>query len=252
MALLIIAHRGSSGEYPENTLSAFTAAARDGADWCELDVQLSRDGILVVIHDSTVDRTTDGHGGVAAMTIAELKTLDAGGKFNRKFHEKSDGKSAAKFIGERLPTLDEVFDAVAGRCGLNIELKAKGTGRAVADLIRRRDAYDSAIVSSFDRDELAIVARTDPTIRLGVLGERHPAAMFEAARTLGAWSVNPRFDLATAEFCAEAHRRGLRVLTWTVDAPDVMRRLASIGVDGIMTNYPGRLHNLVRNLERAS
>jgi len=244
MALLIIAHRGSSGEYPENTLSAFEAAVRDGADWCELDVQLSRDGRLVVIHDATVDRTTDGHGAVAELTMAELKTLDAARRF--------DGKSSAKFIGERLPELDQVFDAVGGCSGLNIELKAKGTGRAVADLIKRRDAYGSAMVSSFDRDELATVASIDPAIRLGVLGERDPASMFETARRLDAWSVNPRFDLATAEFCAEAHRRGLRVLTWTVDAADLMRQLAANGVDGIMTNYPGRLHNLVRNLERAS
>src|SRR5271170_5657439 len=115
MALLIIAHRGSSGEYPENTLSAFAAAVRDGADWCELDVQLSRDGELVVIHDATVDRTTDGHDAVAAMTMAELKTLDAGSRFG------------AKFIGERLPELDEVFDAIGTGCGINIELKARGT-----------------------------------------------------------------------------------------------------------------------------
>src|SRR5579863_4458154 len=108
-----MAHRGASGTFPENTLSAFRAAIDTKADMCELDVQLTRDGALVVIHDDTVDRTTDGTGEVAELTLAELKLLDAGAKFKN---------GAVKGKGERVPTLDEVFDVTAGKCGLNIEL----------------------------------------------------------------------------------------------------------------------------------
>jgi glycerophosphoryl diester phosphodiesterase len=230
---LTIAHRGFSGEFPENTLAAFVAAAEAGADWCELDVHLSCDREIFVIHDETVDRTTDGHGAVSGLMATALKSLDAG----RWFRE--------EYAGERIPTLDEVFEAVGRRCEINIELKGKGTGEAVAELIRRRQAHKRVMVSSFDFDQLEAVARLDPTIRIGVLGERDPSSILEAAGQLDAWSVNPRYDLATGDFCRMAHRRSLQVFAWTVDEPGLMRIMIRNGVDGIMTNYPDRVRRLV-------
>ncbi len=142
--MLIIAHRGASGEFPENTLPAFAAAIEAGAQMCELDVQLTRDGAAVVIHDETVDRTTNGTGAVAAMSLAEIRRLDAGVKFG------------ARFAGTRIPTLEEVLTLVRGRCALNVELKSAGVEREVCRLLRAHEALSSTtIVSSFDWDALA-------------------------------------------------------------------------------------------------
>jgi glycerophosphoryl diester phosphodiesterase len=233
-AILNIAHRGASGSFPENTLSAFRAAIDAGARMCELDVQLTRDGAVVVIHDETVDRTTDGTGAVAGLTLAELRRLDAGAKFKGGAHR-----------GERIPTLDEVFTATAGRCGLNIELKAAGVERQVAEIVRTKRAIGDSMVSSFEWHMLDAVRAIGPEIRIGVLAEKNPLAMLEAAARMKAYAVNPRFDLATRELCDAAHARGFKVLVWTVDEHDAMRVLIDAGVDGIMTNYPERLRDVL-------
>ena len=229
-----IAHRGSSGTHPENTLASFLAAVEDGADMCELDVQSTRDGAVVVMHDDRVDRTTDGVGAIATLSLEEIRRLDAGAKFNPKFR------------GERVPTLDEVFRATSGKVGLNIEMKEGAAAeRKVCELIRAHDALSTSIVSSFELRALEELRAIDPEVRLGVLGEENPAAMLDAASRLGAWSINPRFDLAQPAFCIEAHKRGLKVLVWTVDAPEAMRLLIEWGVDGIITNHPARLRDVL-------
>lgn len=233
--MLTIAHRGASGCYPENTLSAFIAAVEAGADLCEFDVRMARDGAVVVIHDATVRRTTGARGEVAAMELAAMRRLDAGARFGRRF------------CGERIPTLDEVAAVLGGRCGMDIELKASGLERAVCDVVRRHGAIDSAVVSSFDWDQLKIVAEAEPRIRLALLASRDAPAMLEAAAAMRAYAVAPRYDLARPEVCAEAHRRGFKVLTWTVDRRRMMRRLAAAGVDGIMTNYPERLRRVLKS-----
>jgi glycerophosphoryl diester phosphodiesterase len=228
-----IAHRGASGTFPENTLAAFRAAIEAGAQMCELDVQLTRDRAVVVMHDDTVDRTTDGHGAVADLTLDELKRLDAGVRFR-------DGARR----GERVPTLDEVFETVAGRCALNVELKEAGFEREVAAIMRKWHAEGDSMVSSFDWKALETMRTVDPEIRTGVLAEKQPERMLDAALRMRAYSVNPRFDMVTREFCGRAHQGGLTVLTWTVDAPELMRYLIDAGVDGIMTNYPERMRAL--------
>jgi glycerophosphoryl diester phosphodiesterase len=230
-----IAHRGASGTFPENTLSAFRAAADAGAAMCELDVQLTCDGQVVAIHDEKVDRTTDGAGEVAAMTLAELKRLDAGAKF----------KGGGARHRESIPTLDEVFDAVAGRCALNIELKAAGVEAKVAAIMRAHGAVESSMVSSFDWDSIAAINRIDPEIRFGLLAEKKPDEMLARAIEMRAYAINPRFDMVTAELCAAAHRANLKVLTWTVDVPQLMEFLLEARVDGIMTNYPERLRDVL-------
>lgn len=201
---------------------------------CELDVQVARDGALVVIHDEIVDRTTDGHGRVAELTLPELKLLDAGVRFG------------ARFACERISTLDEVFDMLGDRCGLNLELKAGAAAEPVCKMIRERHAHETTIVSSFDWDALARVKAVDPAIRIGVLSDKRADTMIVAARALGAWAVNPRYDLCSAELVAEARRHDLKVLAWTVDEPILISRMIANGVDGIMTNYPDRLHALIR------
>ena len=239
--MLTIAHRGASAFYPENTLRAFIAAADIGADMCEFDVRMTRDGEVVVIHDATVNRTTDGRGPVAAMSAAAIKRLDAGVRFG------------AKFRGERIPMLAEVTQALAGRCGrpcgrrcgMDVELKTRGLETRVCEIIRGCGALESAIVSSFDWDQLKIVAEAEPAMRLALLGEKAPAAMLDAAFAMHAFAIAPRFDIADAALCAEAHRRGLAVYVWTVDDVPAIRRLAAAGVDGIMTNDPKRLREVV-------
>jgi glycerophosphoryl diester phosphodiesterase len=210
---------------------------------CELDVQMTRDGVAVVIHDDTVDRTTDGHGPVAGMTLAELKRLDAGVQFDRKSDRKSGGDR--KFAGERIPTLDEVLAAVQDRCALNIELKAKDSERQVCELMRKYRVLDSSMISSFEWDLLWRAREIEPAIRIGMLAEKKPEQLIAEAIARGVAAINPRFDLATADFCARAHRNGLKVYVWTVDAPEAMRALAENGVDGIMTNYPERLRDVI-------
>lgn len=201
---------------------------------CELDVQFTRDGQVVVIHDDKVDRTTDGSGEVAAMTLAELKRFDAGAKFR-----------GGEPRHESIPTLDEVFDAVAGRCVLNIELKAAGVEAKVAAIVRAHRAVESSMVSSFDRNSIAAINRIDPEIRFGLLAEKKPDELLARAIEMKAYAINPRFDMVTPDLCAAAHRANLKVLTWTVDVPQLMEFLLDAGVDGIMTNYPERLRDVL-------
>jgi len=232
-AMLTIAHRGASAFYPENTLRAFIAAADLGADMCEFDVQMTHDGEVVVIHDATVARTTDGRGRVAAMSAAALRRLDAGIRFG------------AEFRGERIPTLAEVAQALGGRgCRMDVELKARGLEARVCEILRGCAAAASAIVSSFDWEQLKVVARHEAGLRLALLGEKTPPAMLEAAQAMRAFAIAPRFDIADAALCAEAHRRGLAVYVWTVDEASAMRRMIVAGVDGIMTNDPAKLREM--------
>ncbi len=205
--VLTIAHRGASAHFPENTIAAFAAAIRAGADMCELDVQKTVDGALVVIHDDTVDRTSDGRGRVDMLTLAAIRRLDAG-----------------RWCGDQ-------FAGVEQLCGL----------------ICARAADRTAMVSSFDWAELESVRRINPAIRLGLLADRAPARLIDAAARLKAWSVNPDRKLIQPELCATAHRRGLQVYVWTVDDPDEMRRMISAGVDGIMTNHPERLRAVLES-----
>jgi glycerophosphoryl diester phosphodiesterase len=200
---------------------------------CELDVQLTRDGAVVVIHDETVDRTTDGVGAVTDLTLEEIQRLDAGIKFG------------ALFRGQRISTLDQVMKAMRGKLGLNIEIKEGAVEWQVCELMRSYDALTTSMVSSFEWKALEKVRALDPEIRVGLLAEKNPDTLIDAASAMHAYAVNPRFDMVDAAFCDKAHTRDLKVLVWTVDAPGVMRTLIASGVDGIMTNYPARLRDVM-------
>ena len=235
---LRIAHRGASGSAPEHTRPAFEKALAVGVDMIELDVQLSRDGELVVIHDLELGRTTDGSGRVAAHSWAELKALDAGRWWG------------APFAGARLLCLAEVFALVSGRAALNVEVKAPHADWAVVvprllDTLRRCDAAGLTIVSCFEPEFLAALRRVSPDVRVGLLWSRPDlSGAWDWVRRLGARSIHPHWPLVSHVLVRDAHRLDCQVLAWTVNEVATMRRLLDAGVDGIISDYPERFAGL--------
>jgi len=227
--MFLYAHRGASAEAPENTLVAFRRALETGADGVELDVHLSADGIPVVIHDETLDRTTDGVGAVAAHGIEALRTLDAGLWFDRHFADES------------LPTLEETLRLLAGRLRLNLEVKDSRAGMAVIELLGRFPNAD-IVISSFDYGLLARLRRVAPDLPLAVLqdaGNWHRALV--RAEALRASAFHPRADLVSRPLLAACRRLQLPVFPWTVDDPTQARGLARMGIAGLFTNDPAGL-----------
>jgi glycerophosphoryl diester phosphodiesterase len=239
--ILNFGHQGANAAAPGNTLAAFRLAAEMGADGIELDVQLSRDGEAVVIHDFTVDRTTDGQGAVRRMTLAQLKKLDAGSWFD------------AAFAGERIPTLQEVFDAVAHRLLINVEIKrpvarSGGLEAEVVRLIEDNNLAHRVIVSSFNPLSLRKVKRLNPNILTALLCAPDQPLWLRRA-WLGPIAPHefrhPHYSMVDERFMAWAVQRDYRVNTWTVDEPDEMRRLVKLGVHGIITNCPDLLAEIL-------
>lgn len=231
---LRIAHRGASGSAPEHTRPAFERALELGVDMIELDVQLSRDGVLVVLHDLDLRRTTGVADAVRARSFAEIKALDAGGWYG------------APFSGQPVLSLDEVIDIVGTRARLNVELKAPEIdwpvlATTLTGTLRRRGLLEATIVSCFEPAALAIVRECDPLAPLGVLWQRTEfAEVWEWARRLDAVSFHPHWMLVSTELVDTAHARGLQVLTWTVNDVETMRDLVRLGVDGIISDHPER------------
>jgi len=246
---LNIAHRGASAAAPPNTLAAFEKAIELGADGIEFDVHFSADGVPVVIHDFTVDATTDGSGRVADLTLAQLKQLDAGTRFD------------PAFTGERIPTLDEVLEAVSGRRGwggellLNIELKTTSPGdngleRAVITLVEQHSLSRRVLFSSFNPFSLRRAKRIAPHIPAGLLydqGLSLPLRRAWLAFLAPHEARHPHYKMVDARYMAWARRRGYRVNTWTVDDPAEMRRLVGLGVNGIITNVPDVLRSVLES-----
>ncbi|MFN2165068.1 MAG: glycerophosphodiester phosphodiesterase [Anaerolineae bacterium] len=227
-ALLCIGHRGACGHAPENTLASVRKALELGAPCLEIDVY-HVDHRLVVFHDDRLERTTNGTGYLLEQRFDYLHTLDAG-------------------RGERIPTLEEVFETVDRRAGVNIEIKGPATARPVVGLLgelRRRGWPDELIlVSSFDHRQLAEVRRLDPTIRIGALIVGLPVDDAAFAAALGAYSVHLSLEFIDRRFVADAHARGLQVFVFTVDHPEDIRKMAQLGVDGIFTDFPERVLGL--------
>ncbi len=232
---LVIAHRGASGWAPENTLAAFRQALDQGADLLELDVRFSRDGHPVVIHDHTVQRTTDGEGDVAALSLRQLKQLDAGLWFN------------SGFSGEAIPTLQEVCRLVAPTgAGLLIEIKAeRGLPNDFRDrllgVLERESMRRRSILQSFDHHVVRRLHKSDGQLRLALLidsVERDPVRFALAAQVP---MVALRWRLLNRSLVEEATSRGLKILVWTVNRERHIRQMISLGVDGIITNYPERV-----------
>jgi glycerophosphoryl diester phosphodiesterase len=231
---LRIAHRGASGDAPEHTRPAFARALDAGVDMIELDVQLSRDHRLVVMHDLEVTRTTNGHGPVRDHSLAEIQRLDAGSWFG------------PQFAGEPGLGLDDVIDIVGTRARLNVEVKAPPADwdTLAANLIgtlRERGLLESTVISCFEMQALETVRAASAEARLGVLWQAPDlTAAWAAAQALRATSIHPYWMLVSPQVIDAAHARGLEVLTWTVNDVAAMRALIAQGIDGIISDFPTR------------
>ncbi len=255
--VLVIAHRGGAGLWPENTLYAFRQAAALGVDVLEMDVQITKDGEIVVLHDSTVDRTTNGTGAVGDLTLTELRRLDAGYTWT------ADEGQSFPFRGRGLtiPTLAEVFAALP-EAPMNIEIKPSGPSIAapLAQLIRDYGMAECVLVASFDVGILqefrrlcpeAATAAAEAEVRtlytLGLL--RLGRTYCPPAEAVQVPEYHGRRRVVTPHFVAMVGERNMEVHVWTVNRCDDMRRMVKLGVDGIVTDYPDRLLAVLGRLE---
>ncbi|MEI6491476.1 MAG: glycerophosphodiester phosphodiesterase family protein [Verrucomicrobiota bacterium] len=225
----IEAHRGDSSNAPENTLAAFERANRLGISWIELDVHPAKDGTLMVIHDDTVGRTTDGSGAVCEMSLDELLTLDAGVKFS------------PEFTGEKIPRLCDVLQKFgSGATRLNVEIKASRPGfdvpQTVAELLHRFDKQRRHVVSSFDLQSLLDVRAIDSELTLALIGNG-PEILAQAEHHRLPW-IHCKHTTMTGAIVARAHEQGISVNVWTVDDPATIPFWKAIGVDKVCTNRP--------------
>ena len=231
---VIFAHRGSSVYAPENTLAAFTLAVQQQANVIELDVKLSADGQVVVMHDETVDRTTDGTGWINTLTLAELKRLDAGSKFSPAYHS------------EKIPTLAEVFEAIGNQILINVELKNFSSPiddlpDKVVSLIKKHGLERSVILSSFNPIALIRARFLLPKVPMGLLTVKGLSNVTLRSRLI---RFGPLLALhsacgdVTPELVLAAHKVKARINAYTVNQPDMMQRLFELGVDGIFTDNP--------------
>lgn len=245
--VLNIAHRGASVEAPENTLAAFGRALELGADGFELDVHQTKDGELVVVHDDTVDRTTNGNGPVHEMTLSQLQSLDAGSWFNRIYPD----KARSSFAGERIPTLQQVMDLVKGKpVRLCIEIKTGASSKVgleekVVELIGRNKLQDQVVVVSFDQASVKRIKQLNPNLKTTVLFECKPLDPCLDAKAVEADGIGPFWSFVTSDLVAAAHRNGLGVFVWTVNDPAAMRQMIAHGVDAILTDRPDLLGRIL-------
>jgi glycerophosphoryl diester phosphodiesterase len=231
---LLIGHRGYPARYPENTLASFKGAMEAGCDMIELDVTLTRDRKVVVIHDDTLDRTTTGKGAVRDRSFEEIRKLDAGGWFD------------SRFSAERVPELSEVLKLTAGRCLLNIEIKesafeqgypADAIEHQVVDLVKAGGAVDRVVVSSFGPRILERIAAMDAPPAIAYISE-HGAdrSLLEMLLAVQAFSWHPRFNVLTRAQVDLLHAAGLKVFPWTVNTREEAEKLLALGVDGLICN----------------
>ncbi len=231
---IIFGHRGASKYAPENTLSSFKSAFEQGALAIELDVMLSADEELIIIHDSTVDRTTNGCGKVNELSLDSLKKLDAGNKFSTKFK------------GEKIPTLEEVFDLTMGKYLINIELKNYHTPgdhlvEKVHESVVKRKMNNSVIFSSFLPGNLIKIRKLLPEVPSALLTLEGWVGKLELSpflKFLSPHFIHPDYRLIDEKFIQREHTRHRRVNVWTVDKEDDLRNFINAGVDGIITNDP--------------
>jgi len=236
--VLVIAHRGASGNAPENTLAAFRKAVALGATFIETDLQLSRDAHFVAIHDDTVNRTTTGQGAVHGMTLTELRRLDAGSWFG------------SEFIGERIPTLEEILEfSKKHDVVFYLEIKPGGSWggeHALIGALRESGEIPRVVVISFDAAIVLGLRKIEPTLMTGLLYDGQIENPLDKAVAIGARQLLVRGDLVTPALLANARKKDLQVVCWTVNHPAHMRMLAAAGVDGIMSDYPDRLAAAVK------
>lgn len=225
--MLKIGHRGAKGYIAENTLVSFEKAIAMGADAVELDIHVCATGELVVIHDFTVDRTTNDTGEVHKLSLTALKQLKVEDKY-------------------KIPLFDEVLNLLKGKCVINIEMKGRHTAKPLSALLQKYTngqgySYNEIIVSSFQREELQVMSEINPDVHLGVLTQASVAQALEWAEEFSAKAIHPHYTLLTESNVKKAKDFGYKVYTWTVNEPEDIARVKDYGVDGIISDYPERL-----------
>ncbi|XEC92920.1 glycerophosphodiester phosphodiesterase [Paenibacillus tarimensis] len=231
---LVVAHRGASGDAPENTMAAFDLAVSLGSDFIEIDVRMSKDGQLVVIHDETLDRTTNGQGLVNDYTLEELKALDAGSYFD-----------PAK-TQESIPTLEEVLERYTGQTGILIELKDPplypDMEQKTAGIVTRYMENGNIVIQSFHHESMRTMHALLPEIPIGVLiSEQHQPMTVERITELSSYATyfNYNFELLDERMVKAIHALNRKVMSWTIRENEQLEQTLKLGVDGIITDYPG-------------
>jgi glycerophosphoryl diester phosphodiesterase len=230
-AVMVIAHRGASSYAPENTLAAFDLALQMGVRHIELDVDFSSDGHIVVIHDDTVDRTTNGAGPVTRHTLAALRELDAGSWFG------------AQFAGERIPTFDEVLARYTGRVHLHTEIKghAPSLAQRTAEVIRTHSMEGQVTITSFQHVRLEEMHAYAPELPTGWLVGEVSEAMIAQARAMGVTQLCPRANTVTPALVRRLHAEGFVARAWGVTTEALMQQVVQAGADGMTINFPDTL-----------
>lgn len=236
-SILKIGHRGAKGHQPENTLISFQKAIDLKVGGIELDVHLSSDGEIIVIHDETIDRTTNGKGFVNKLSLPELKIS--------RIENEHDPRLLAE-LAQQIPTLTEVFDLVNQKCLINIEIKGKGMMKHVVKLIelyveKKNWKYDQFLISSFDWIALLDIHLLNPEIPLGVLTEYDLELAFAFAKFINANSVHAHYHLLTKKMTAQMQEKGFQVFAWTVNEPEDIQKIKSFNVNGIISDFPDRI-----------
>ncbi len=231
-----VAHRGATGYAPENTIAAFDLAVEMKADYIEIDVQRSKDGKLVLIHDTTVDRTTDGTGKVGDLTYDQLRSLDAG------------SWKGEQFAGEQIPTFEEILERYRGKVGILIELKApelySGIEEQVAEALKERNLdkpqNEKIIIQSFNFESMKKVNDLLPKVPVGVLTSNRADTTAEALQEFSTYAdwFNPSYGIVTEELVNQVHSLGMKIGSWTVRSQEAADFLFEMNVDAIITDYP--------------
>lgn len=228
------AHRGARGYYPENTLAAFEGAIKQGADGIELDVHLSKDGYVVVCHDEVLNRTTNGKGFIKNYNLYELKQLDAGSWFDKKYKD------------EKLPMLDEVMELIKGtNIILNIELKAgsifyPGIEEKVLKMVNKFDLKDRVLISSFDHHSILKIKSIDKEIKTGILYMESLYNPIKYIESLGINAIHPNYTTLTEDLIENAERLNLDVNTYTVNLEEDLLKLKDKKINAIITDFPDK------------
>ena len=240
--MINFAHRGASKYYPENTILSIKEGIKAGAEGIEIDVHKTKDNKLVVIHDEDIERTFKGKGLVKDYTLTKLKEFKCR---NKVFQENLDC---------RIPTLEEVLEIikVAGIM-LNIELKTdeihyEGIEKDVIDLVNKYDLKDKVILSSFNHESIKMVRQIDSEIKTGLLYEKPIKDIINYANKLGAYAIHPDISLVTEELLREASENNIKVNIYTVNSPIIMRKLIKAGANGLFTDYPDLLNEIINEI----
>ena len=246
---LIVAHRGFSANYPENTMTAFKAGVDAGAQMVELDVHMTRDRELVVIHDDTVNRTTNGKGPVDEYTLPKLKNLDAGHWFH------------PRFAGEQIPTLKEVLRQLSHRVLINIEIKSEygqnplvlgAIEEGVLDLLKREDVFAAVLISSFDPWIIENIKRTNDSLAVAFISKTTEGEKtVNFCRGLNVFSFHPHFLSVDKELVKRMHAAGIQVFPYNVNSELEFQRLIDTGADGLITAEPLLFKNWYSRLTAA-